>query len=181
MVAAHMQLAMLETAGVPPLMLTPDLEEWFNQQLGAAKAALPLPPHAAVAQQQRPGSPSLRQKRKWQATGLPPGSSADQQPCVAAVSAPAQQQQPDSSAISRLPFWHHLKQALLAEKHQEVDLQEHAVLVAADTTFLPVDLSELDGSDNEACVAGTGTLRQLQQAAVTERAATERLMRLALQ
>jgi hypothetical protein len=70
-----MQLSALEAAALPAVVLPPDVDQWLDQQLEAAKAALPpVLPHAALTAarqqqpQQRPGSPSLRQKRKWQAS-----------------------------------------------------------------------------------------------------------------
>ena len=189
MVAAHMQLATLGGPGVPPLVLTPDVEDWFDQQLEAARAATaPALPRATVMavrteQQLRPGSPSLGQKRKWQA-GSPPSPVANES-AVGAWPGPAHRQTgpPQVSPFSKLPLWQRLQQALLAEQDCEVGLNQHAIEAAACKVILQGPaLPEQNGGDDEAgCVlARTGTLAQLRQAAASERTATERLLQLNL-
>jgi hypothetical protein len=202
MVAVHMQLSALEAAALPAVVLPPDVDQWFDQQLEAAKAALPPTlPHAALTAarqqqpQQRPGSPSLRQKRKWQASS-PPAAASERQPAaaatepapqrswasvVASVRAAAGQAAP---AISRLPLWQHLKQRLAAEQQQEQGLRGLAVFAASGEERVvappPVEQPPLGIGGEDGSGYTLPLLQQLHQAASAERAATARLVQLAL-
>lgn len=116
------------------------------------------------------------------------------------AAATAALQQPAVSAISKLPFWQQLKEQLAAEQHRELGLQEHAVLAV--TNMLSPSGQHLSsrGCGVHDAVAGSSLaaagaaapgaaatepsngrpslLQQLQQEAMAERAATERLVRI---
>lgn len=161
--ALHMQLAALEAAALPPLVLPPDVEQWLEGQLDAARvAAPPVLPHpqllAAVQQQvqQLPDSPSRRQKRKHEPGSSPPAQVFRKVATEAGTAAPVAQrswaaivaggapsaraQAPPAApapAISGLPLWEQLKQRLDAEKAQAAGLHDAALHVATGNNVAP--------------------------------------------
>lgn len=228
-VALHMQLAALESAALPPLVLPPDVLQWLEEQLEAAQAAPPpVLPHpllaAAQQRQQQPGSPSLRQKRKYAASASPPGQALRQAPAPAAAAqrswaavvagaGPAARVQAPAPApaqggrllmpapaqgISSLPLWEQLRQRLDVEKAQAAGLRDHAMLAATGMgavhatplpAWQPQQLRPLENGVGGSCHPSPAPdpsssmksplLQQLQAAASAERAAAERLARLA--
>ena len=204
LVALHMQLAALESASLSPLVLPPDVVQWFEEQLETARAApVPLLPQAtnlAATQQQQQqqqlqvGSPSLRQKRKWQASSPPHATAAAGQPLAprswAAVVSGVPADHAASSAqrlpaISRLPYWQQLQEQLQAEKQQSFGLRDHAALAASGAAAVgthvaqPPEAAGGAGSPTLAAAASQSPLLQaLRQQAASERAATQRLLHL---
>ena len=204
-IALHMQLAALEAAALPPLVLPPDVAEWYEEQLVAARAApVPAAPQARPAaalqqqqqqQQQQLHSTTLRQKRKWQ-PGSPPlvGAAEQQLPAqrswaavvsgMPAHSDAARQQGP---AISRLPYWQQLQEQLQAEKEEALGPRSHSTFASAAAAAAGADVQRHqvpsgEGSEGPSVpsgAAGSRLLQALQQQAACERAATQRLLRLA--
>lgn len=201
-IAVHMQLSCLEGSAIPPLVLPPDVEQWFEGQLDAARAAPPpVLPHPLVAaaqqqQEQQGGSPSLRQKRKWQ-PGSPELAQAEQQPAalaarswaavVAGGRAPAQA----AAGISKLPFWAQLKQQIASEQQQALGLKDHAVLAAAGLgpVGAPMQWGQVAMSNgggfaaaaaapSAAAASASPLLQALRQQAAAEKAAAARLLSL---
>ena len=205
-----MQLAALESASLSPLVLPPDVVQWFEEQLEAARAApVPLLPQGAVSTISRPQppqpqpppqqqlfSPSVRQKRKWQA-GSPPyaGAAVEQPPAsrswAAVVSGapgkPTATVAQRTPAVSRLPYWQQLQEQLQAEKQQSLGFRDHAMLAAAGTAASgslvhhpPVATNGGgNGSMPAAAVSKSPLLQALQERAASEWAATQRLLHLA--
>lgn len=218
-----MQLVALEGADVPPLVLPPDVEQWLDEALDAARAApppaLPLPallappPSAQQAQQQwqqaqQQAESASQQKRKRQASASPPGQAPRPAPAAAAqrswaavVAGPgAAAQQPRPAAgppISSMPLWQQLRQQLHSEQQQTVGLRDHALAAAIGSTppaaapwqLQPPQPQVLEpwangnGAAAAATTPGSGgklsMLNALRASAAAERAAAERLVRLA--
>ncbi len=206
-----MQLAALEPASLPPLVLPPDVVQWFEEQLEAARAAsLPVLPQgmSSAARQQQPpqqqqqqlqqqvGSPSLRQKRKWQAGSPPHAGAAAGQPAATRSWAAVVSGKPTDyralaaqhvPALSRLPYWQQLQEQLQAERQQSIGLRDHAMLAAsgaAASGTLSQQLPEAangssDSSLLPAAASQSPLFQTLRQQAASERAATQRLLHLA--
>jgi hypothetical protein len=204
MVAAHSQIGMLASAGVPPLVLPSSADQWFAQQALAAKAiAMPLPKLRgllAVKQQLCLGGSAIHQKRKWQTTSTM-DSSGDQHVSLlraSAMIAENSQAKDRNSTFSNAASHQRvlIEQApapllqrkllhdLSVEQHQALCLQGDVGREASNAKPLPIWYGDhnllSDVIAKRRPVARQRTLQQLQEAAAVEHVAANRMIHLSL-
>lgn len=204
MVAAHAQIGMLASAGVPPLVLPSSADQWFAQQALAAKAiVVPLPKlrgFLALKQQFCSGGSAIHQKRKWQTTSTM-DASGDQHvslPRASAMIAEKSRAKDRNSTSSNAASHQHvlieqapvlllqrkLLHGLSAEQHQALCLQGDVGREASNDKPLPISYGDhnlwSDAIVKRRPVARKRTLRQLQEAAAVENAAADRMIHLSL-